>query len=126
MLETLEEKPGQQKPKCNLDEQTRNLIPELPFKFECSWAKCDYSADNPELFYRHIRMHVEQYPKKMFNAKCQWNDCEQIIKDKNRLVEHMRHHSQEKLVSCPVCGALFSSFTKVNTFTYSFMISILN
>ena len=100
-------------PRCNLDEQTRNLIPELPFKFECSWSNCDYSADNPELFYRHIRVHVTEYSSKLKDAKCKWNDCEQIIKDKNRMVEHMRHHSQEKLVSCPVCGALFATITKV-------------
>lgn len=113
VLKSLEEQSGQQAPKCNLDIETRNLIPELPFKFECSWSMCDYSTDNPELFYRHIKVHVNEYPKKLTNSQCKWNECESIIKDKNRLVEHMRHHSQEKLVSCPVCGALFSSFTKV-------------
>lgn len=57
-------------------------------------------------------MHVDQYPKKLKNAKCEWSECEQIIMNKSRLGEHIRHHSQEKLCSCPVCGALFSSFTR--------------
>jgi len=71
-------------PKCNLERLTRNIIPELPLKFECAWSNCGYSNDNPEL----------------------------IVLNKSRLIEHMRHHSQEKLCSCPVCGALFSSFTR--------------
>lgn len=129
VLKTLEEnidhQAGQRVPKCTLDEQTRNLIPELPFKFECSWSNCEYSADNPELFYRHIRIHVDEYPTKLKDSKCQWNDCEQIIKDKNRFVEHIRHHSQEKLVSCPVCGALFSSFTKVKLYILKKVLNII-
>lgn len=99
-------------PMCNLDELTRNIIPELPFPFDCAWSNCTHSTDNPELFYRHIKEHVTNYPPKLQDSKCQWNECEQIIKSKSRLVEHMRHHSQEKLVSCPVCGALFSSITR--------------
>ena len=100
-------------PKCQLDEQTRNVIPELPFKFECSWSSCNYKADNPELFYRHIRSaHVEPYSSKLLNEKCMWSDCKANLANKNRLVEHMRHHTQEKVVACPVCGALFSSITK--------------
>ena len=98
--------------KCKLDENTRNLIPELPLKFECAWSNCEFSIDNPEIFYRHIKTHVNDYPKGLKDSKCEWNQCEQIILSKNRLVEHIRHHSQEKLVSCPVCGALFASFTK--------------
>ena len=104
--------PIQDTPKCNLDEQTRNEIPDLPIEFQCSWDKCQYSSNDPELFYRHIRVHVENYPKKLLNSKCKWSDCDQIIQNKSRLVEHIRHHSQEKIVSCPNCGALFSSFTK--------------
>lgn len=99
--------------KCNLDDQTRNAIPLLPYKFECSYDSCQYKTDNPELFYRHIRnQHVSVYPSKLKNAKCKWSNCEQIITNRNRFVEHLRHHSQEKLVACPNCGALFASFTK--------------
>lgn len=100
-------------PKCNLDDQTRNSIPELPFKFECAWDACAYTTDNPELFYRHVRQaHVDSYSIKNKNKPCLWSQCEQVITNRNRLVEHMRHHSQEKLVACPNCGSLFSSFTK--------------
>lgn len=99
-------------PMCNLDELTRNIIPELPLAFECAWSSCNHSTDNPELFYRHIKEHVTNYPTKLRDSQCKWNECEQIIKSKSRLIEHMRHHSQEKVVSCPVCGALFSSITR--------------
>jgi hypothetical protein len=103
---------------CCLDSQSRNLIPELPYKFECSWDKCEYNTDNPELFYRHIKEHVVEIKenfkaeKGKFSFKCLWNDCQTIISNQNRLVEHMRHHSQEKQVACYVCGVLFSTFTK--------------
>lgn len=99
-------------PKCNLDEKNRNIIPELPFKFECAWAACKHSTDNPELFYRHIKEHVNAYPAKLTDAKCEWFECKQIITNKSRFMEHIRHHSQEKIVSCPVCGALFASITR--------------
>lgn len=102
-----------QKTECNLDHQTRNDIPELPFKFECSWNYCDFTTDNPELFYQHIKKnHIEKFETKSSESKCLWSQCEQKIMNKNRLVEHLRHHSQEKLVACPNCGALFASFTK--------------
>ncbi|CAF0708023.1 unnamed protein product [Brachionus calyciflorus] len=118
VLENLHERQKESKepqniPKCNLDDQTRNVIPELPYKFECSWDHCDYTTDNPELFYRHIKnSHVDKFVVKDQNSKCLWSECEQKIPNKNRLVEHIRHHSQEKLVACPDCGALFASFTK--------------
>lgn len=109
-----ESKEPQNTPKCNLDDQTQNVIPELPFKFECSWDLCDYTTDNPELFYRHIKsMHVDTFVVKDSNSKCMWGQCEQKLTNKNRLVEHMRHHSQEKLAACQNCGALFASFTKL-------------
>lgn len=102
--------------KCNLDEQTRNSIPELPFEFACSWNACEYDTNNPEAFYKHIReCHVDKMSAaeiKTSNMKCMWSECEQRIANKDRLVEHMRHHSQEKLAACPNCGALFASFTK--------------
>lgn len=95
---------------CSLDSQSRNLIPELPYKFECSWHKCEYNTDNPELFYRHIKTHHSDYTKEL--KRCQWNDCSHEIKNRDRLVEHLRSHTQEKQVSCYVCGALFSTYTK--------------
>ena len=112
-LKTNKSSTDQNVPKCNLDEQTSNVIPELPEKLLCSWDSCNYKTDNPELFYRHIKNeHVVTYSTDLINQKCKWSECEQILANKNRLVEHIRHHSQEKLVACPNCGALFSSFTK--------------
>jgi hypothetical protein len=116
VLKTLQENSAESNktaPKCNLDDETRNYIPELPYKFECSWNMCDYTTDNPEHFYRHIKsMHVDPYPTKCKDSKCLWSNCEQMLADKNRLVEHIRHHSQEKLVACPNCGALFAVISK--------------
>ena len=106
--------------RCNLDEQTRNVIPELPFKFECSWVhfyKCSFCTNNPEIFYRHIRddhlVHVKASDFASMATKCAWSECEQMLGNKNRLTEHIRHHSQEKVAACPNCGALFASFTKL-------------
>jgi hypothetical protein len=99
-------------PRCNLDDQTRNIIPELPYRFQCSWNSCQFYIDNPELFYRHIKTHVDEYPKELKNDKCLWSECKQQISNKNRLIEHIRHHSQEKLVACPTCGSLFATITK--------------
>lgn len=38
--------------------------------------------------------------------------CEIVVKSRLRLKEHLRSHSQEKLMSCPTCGSLFSNATK--------------
>jgi hypothetical protein len=101
-------------PKCNLDEHSQNCIPELPYKFECSWFMCTYSTDNPELFYRHIKsVHVDNFLSKRENKKCMWKECQKMLTSKSRLVEHIRHHSQEKIVACPTCGALFASYSKL-------------
>ncbi len=54
---------------CTLDQQSRNLIPELPFKFECSWMSCEFNTDNPELFYRHVKEHIEEYREANKTAK---------------------------------------------------------
>jgi uncharacterized C2H2 Zn-finger protein len=100
-------------PKCNLDDETRNYIPELPFKFECAWNQCAYTTDSPELFYRHIKQeHVDTVSSKLKDSKCLWGECEQILSNKNRFAEHIRHHSQEKLIACPTCGALFATAQK--------------
>jgi hypothetical protein len=61
----LENNPGQQVPRCNLDDTSRNIIPELPYRFECAWDTCSHSTDNPELFYRHIKVNyilIERKP----------------------------------------------------------------
>lgn len=69
VLKTLEEKKKdsednndqQPVPKCNLEELTRNIIPELPLKFECGWSNCNHGTDNPELFYRHIKVKLFKF-----------------------------------------------------------------
>lgn len=87
----------------------------MPLNFQCAWEKCEYTTDNIELFYRHIRQtHVDVYADK-FPAEgitCPWSNCEMFINSKFRLGDHIRSHSVEKLVACPNCGTLFSAFSK--------------
>ena len=87
----------------------------MPLNFQCAWEKCEYTTDNIELFYRHIRQtHVDAYADK-FPAEgitCPWSNCEMFINSRFRLADHIRSHSVEKLVACPNCGTLFSAFSK--------------
>lgn len=100
-------------PQCNLDDEGRNCIPELPLKFQCAWDTCVYTTDNPEHFYRHIKSsHVDNFSAKIKGTTCLWSECSQKLANKDRLREHIRHHSQEKLVACPNCGALFAVVSK--------------
>ena len=46
------------------------------------------------------------------SLKCLWKDCTAEAKTVSKLKEHLRVHSQEKLIACPVCGALFANRTK--------------
>ncbi|NXG60368.1 HINFP factor, partial [Hemiprocne comata] len=42
---------------CQLDIQSRNIIPEIQENFLCLWEYCERSFDNPEWFYRHVEDH---------------------------------------------------------------------
>lgn len=38
--------------------------------------------------------------------------CSMVVKSKHKLKDHLKSHTQEKVVACPTCGALFSCRTK--------------
>lgn len=100
---------------CMLDNQSRNLIPELPERLQCGWNMCESIIDNPEIFYRHVDNHAENFPEGnnlAGGARCEWEGCVTVAKNKYKLREHLRSHTQEKVIACPTCGGLFSSRTK--------------
>lgn len=99
----------------NCSTLNRNTIPDLPERFTCSWQNCGVTYDNPELFYQHVAAHCDIYPNGNFppgGCRCYWTGCEVVVKSKHKLKEHLRSHSQEKIMSCPTCGSLFSNATK--------------
>ncbi|XP_007882632.1 histone H4 transcription factor [Callorhinchus milii] len=102
---------------CLLDQQSRNVIPEIPESFVCLWGHCDSTFDNPEWFYRHVDMHGMCSDRDAISdtnliIPCCWKDCEATFKVKFKLREHLRSHTQEKVVACPTCGGMFASNTK--------------
>uniref|UniRef100_A0A8C5N4W5 Histone H4 transcription factor n=1 Tax=Leptobrachium leishanense TaxID=445787 RepID=A0A8C5N4W5_9ANUR len=127
---------------CQLDGQTRNLIPELHDNFVCMWDQCESSFENAEWYYRHVDSHglSAEYEENRI-LLCSWKgnscyiserfyrctlgfsrffslpillltDCDCSSKSRCKLREHLRSHTQEKVVSCPNCGGMFANNTK--------------
>ncbi|NXM97390.1 HINFP factor, partial [Sylvia borin] len=102
---------------CQLDFQSRNIIPEIQENFLCLWEYCERSFDNPEWFYRHVEDHsfCSEYKaagKENHVVLCGWKDCNCSFKGRCKLREHLRSHTQEKVVACPTCGGMFANNTK--------------
>ncbi|NXN97989.1 HINFP factor, partial [Rhinopomastus cyanomelas] len=102
---------------CQLDFQSRNIIPEIQENFLCLWEYCERSFDNPEWFYRHVEDHsfCSEYKaagKENHVVLCGWKDCDCTFKGRCKLREHLRSHTQEKVVACPTCGGMFANNTK--------------
>ncbi|XP_040390201.1 histone H4 transcription factor isoform X2 [Cygnus olor] len=103
--------------RCQLDFQSRNIIPEIQENFLCLWEYCERSFDNPEWFYRHVEDHsfCSEYKaagKENHVVLCGWKDCDCSFKGRCKLREHLRSHTQEKVVACPTCGGMFANNTK--------------
>lgn len=100
---------------CMYDSSNRNLIPDLPESLECGWEMCQARFENAEMFYRHVQNHADGYPdgnNVRGGCRCCWEGCNVTVKSKHKLKDHFKSHTQEKLVGCPTCGALFSCRTK--------------
>ncbi|XP_048459291.1 histone H4 transcription factor-like [Rhincodon typus] len=54
----------------------------------------------------------ESLPNKNETISCCWKGCGATFKIRFKLREHLRSHTQEKVVSCPNCGGMFSNNTK--------------
>ncbi|XP_060557359.1 histone H4 transcription factor-like [Ruditapes philippinarum] len=100
---------------CLFDSRNRNSIPDLPVCLQCGWDQCQVKFENAELFYRHVQHHLVGYPDGNSvegGCKCLWQGCNVVVKSRHKLKDHCKSHTQEKLVACPTCGALFSCRTK--------------
>ena len=96
-----------------LDDQQRNLIPELTTPFLCAWQGCDEARAESEIveatrYFRHVNNHAEEYRGEKGKAiSCLWINassgqlCSFKVSTVSKLKDHLRSHSQEKLVGCP-------------------------
>ncbi|WAR05551.1 HINFP-like protein, partial [Mya arenaria] len=92
---------------CLFDTQSRNMVPELPESF--------VRLENADQFYKHVQSHTDCYPDGNHvtgGCKCLWQGCAMCVKSRHKLRDHLKSHTQEKVVACPTCGALFSCRTK--------------
>eukprot|EP00057_Strongylocentrotus_purpuratus_P010277 XP_011664751.1 PREDICTED: histone H4 transcription factor-like [Strongylocentrotus purpuratus] len=97
---------------CQLEPHSRNIIPEVPSSFVCSWEDCSFVTNNPDYFYCHVEMHSQMEEAERGILSCKWRECQVKTKDKYKLRDHLRCHSQEKRFGCSQCGGLFSNRTK--------------
>jgi len=97
---------------CTLDIGQRNIFPDIGDNFKCEWADCedkDANFTNPALFYQHVDTHLESR-----QLDCKWGHCfKRDLASLTRLREHVRSHTQERLIACPGCGALFANRVKL-------------
>uniref|UniRef100_A0A8C0IVN7 C2H2-type domain-containing protein n=1 Tax=Chelonoidis abingdonii TaxID=106734 RepID=A0A8C0IVN7_CHEAB len=106
-------------PACSQNSHNRNQIPRISEMYVCQWENCDVTYNNPEWFYWHVAMHAYSTEKENIsnNKKaiccCHWKgNCSGTFKGKHKLWDHLRTHTQERVVACPSCGAMFSNNTK--------------
>eukprot|EP00079_Xenopus_tropicalis_P027632 XP_012821949.1 PREDICTED: histone H4 transcription factor isoform X1 [Xenopus tropicalis] len=98
---------------CQLDTQTRNIIPELQDGFICLWDQCESSYDNAEWYYRHVDTHglsaeYEVAGKENRVLLCGWKEhrfqcshCSKRFATERLLRDHMRNHVNH--YKCPLC-----------------------
>lgn len=106
-------------PKCSLNPESRNLLPELPEEFLCEWKGCCRIFNNSQMFFFHVTSHSMSYKsprtkqKRILDIPCGWIECPAKFSAVNKLTEHLKSHTLEKLCACPGCGGLFSCATKL-------------
>ncbi|CAF1600827.1 unnamed protein product [Rotaria magnacalcarata] len=92
-------------PPCQKSIENRNIIPDLPVEFRCSWGDCQFINSHAQLFYEHVNQHAG-------SDVCRWTGCTHRPDKPSRIREHIRRHTQEKTIACPRCGSLFSCGVK--------------
>ncbi|CAF1362598.1 unnamed protein product, partial [Rotaria sp. Silwood1] len=45
-------------PPCQKSSENRNIIPDLPEEFRCSWGDCQFTNSHAQLFYEHVNQHA--------------------------------------------------------------------
>ncbi|RWS07129.1 hypothetical protein B4U79_01612 [Dinothrombium tinctorium] len=111
----------QKEVQCYMDNSTRTVLPQLPSAFVCGWQECHAEFNDAESFYRHVETHPFDIPIPSLSkealresrfAKCKWDNCQSGFDTRSHLKEHLKSHSQEKVIACPNCGAMFCAVTK--------------
>ena len=104
---------------CSLDPGQRNIVPDLSEPWSCQWEGCEQrgvSWSRPRDFYQHVADHGEEVRGRVKGEAgrltCRWAGCGKTDGSVSKLKEHLRSHSQEKMIGCPNCGALFSNRVK--------------
>ncbi|KAM7540225.1 hypothetical protein Aperf_G00000022227 [Anoplocephala perfoliata] len=103
-------------PDCKLSDD-HSIVPDFPTPFICCWDKCIYQSNDVADFYCHVAEHPEYslggHDSDNDEFACQWRGCSFSSTRLNNLVAHLRSHTQEKVVSCPQCGLLFTARNKL-------------
>lgn len=97
---------------CNQDPTTKNHLPHLPEYLPCLWKDCRVEPfTDINLFFSHMEVHSNiSLPRgsgQLF--QCCWDDCKAEFSHRSHFKRHIRTHTQEKCISCPMCGSMFSS-----------------
>ncbi|NXR70583.1 HINFP factor, partial [Rhadina sibilatrix] len=99
---------------CQLDFQSRNIIPEIQENFLCLWEYCEVRAEGSMCQGRCCSSSCSCVGAPLGSGlqHCPSPDCNCSFKGRCKLREHLRSHTQEKVVACPTCGGMFANNTK--------------
>ena len=79
---------------CQLDQETRNAVPELSEPFICCWEDCQLEYLNVQQFYWHV--HTHSYPSTGKRKRCLWASCQSSFPTQSKLKDHLKTHTQER------------------------------
>lgn len=109
-------------PNCQLESKRRNVIPKLPSDYFCYWKGCaapSYTKYNE--FLEHVNYHLKDdyqagvascqsdRSEKLSSIRvtCEWDGCSREMRNVFLLKRHLKSHTNEKMIGCANCGALF-------------------